>query len=81
MWYVYILRSKKNETIYIGSTDDLKNRVRDHNEGLSIATKAKRPWMLTAYVVVRKKWQAKKLEKYFKKGSGNTILKRRILFQ
>jgi putative endonuclease len=31
-FYVYILASKRNGTLYIGSTDSLINRVREHRE-------------------------------------------------
>ena len=34
MYYVYILASKKNGTIYIGQTSDLKKRVYEHKEGI-----------------------------------------------
>jgi putative endonuclease len=33
-YYVYILASEKNETLYIGVTDDLLRRVSEHREGL-----------------------------------------------
>ena len=32
--YVYIMASRKNGTIYIGSTSDLPKRVFEHREGL-----------------------------------------------
>jgi len=33
MWYVYILQSKKNGKYYIGSTNNLKRRLIEHNSG------------------------------------------------
>ncbi|MFA7262734.1 MAG: GIY-YIG nuclease family protein [Caulobacter sp.] len=33
-FHVYILASKRNGTLYIGSTDDLSRRTWEHREGL-----------------------------------------------
>jgi putative endonuclease len=34
MYYVYIVASKRNGTLYVGVTDDLVRRVWQHKEGL-----------------------------------------------
>jgi len=70
MWYVYIIRSSHSNFVYIGSTNDLKRRLEEHNNGLSISTKAYRPFILEAYIAVRTEKKARELEKYFKTGSG-----------
>ena len=45
-YYVYILRSFKDGTYYVGSTQDLKSRIDRHNQGRTKYTKPKRPWGL-----------------------------------
>ncbi|UCE65644.1 MAG: GIY-YIG nuclease family protein [Candidatus Zixiibacteriota bacterium] len=43
-FYLYVLKSKINERFYIGTTADLDDRVKRHNEGRSKSTKSGRPW-------------------------------------
>ena len=43
---VYIIKSRVDGTYYIGSTQDLSERIERHNQGRSKYTKAKRPWEL-----------------------------------
>jgi len=43
---MYILKSEKTDSYYIGSSQDLENRVEEHNSGKSVSTKGKRPWLL-----------------------------------
>jgi len=43
---VYILRSEKDGSFYIGHTADLEERLKRHNHGKSLYTKAKVPWKL-----------------------------------
>ena len=38
MWYVYILESEKDDKHYIGSSNDLKRRIEEHNKGIVEST-------------------------------------------
>jgi putative endonuclease len=45
-YFVYILESLKDGTYYVGSTQDLDDRIKRHNEGRVNYTKGKKPWKL-----------------------------------
>lgn len=50
MFYVYILKSKNFQNkIYVGSTNNLVNRIKQHNDGENFSTKTYRPWILKYY--------------------------------
>jgi len=76
MWYVYGIKSKVADFLYIGSTYDLDRRLSEHNEGKSQSTKAYAPYEIVAFVAVHTEAKARELEKYFKTGSGKAILKK-----
>jgi putative endonuclease len=78
MWYVYFLELK-NGDVYVGSTDDLRRRVGDHNKGLVISTKLLTPANLRSYVAVETQSRARQLERYFKSGSGKAFAKKRFI--
>ena len=79
MWFVYIIKGVENSFIYIGSTNDLKRRLNEHNEGLTQSTKHDAPFEMDAYIAVKTEGKAKESEKYFKTGSGKAFLKKRFL--
>jgi predicted GIY-YIG superfamily endonuclease len=79
MWHVYVLRSSKRPFLYVGSTNDLMRRLQEHNAGLCISTKAYMPLDCICHISFPQEAQARKLEQYFKTGSGRTMLKKRIL--
>jgi putative endonuclease len=78
MWYVYFLELNNND-VYVGSTDDLRRRVADHNKGLVTSTKPLTPAKLRSYVAVETEQGARSLERYFKSGSGKAFAKKRFL--
>ena len=79
MWYVYILKSKADGKHYLGSTSDLRRRLREHTNGQSQSTTNRRPLELEAYIAVKEESTARDLEKYLKTGSGIATLRKRIL--
>jgi putative endonuclease len=79
MWYVYILWSTIDNKIYVGSTNDLKRRFLQHNNGEVESTKGRRPLIMKAYIAVENKTKAIELEQYLKTGSGRAFLNNHIL--
>jgi len=77
-FYVYILKSKKSKDLYIGYTNDLRKRIKEHNQGLNRSTKPFLPWQLIYYEACLDEKDAKRREKYFKTNQGRRLLKRRL---
>jgi putative endonuclease len=76
-YYVYILRSLKNNDLYVGSTDDIENRLKRHNSGFIKSTKPYRPWELLEYKDYNSRSEAVKNERFFKTGQQKELLKRK----
>jgi putative endonuclease len=49
MFYVYLLISEKDNSHYVGQTDNLVDRLKKHNSGKVLSTKNKTPWKLIKY--------------------------------
>ena len=64
MYYVYVLQSLKDKNYYIGYTNDLKNRIKQHNNGKVKSTKYRTPFKLIYYEASRNRYDALKREKY-----------------
>ncbi len=78
-FYVYIIRSKKDKSLYIGQTNNLSRRIYEHNNGFSVYTKQKLPWDLVWYCVFNNRLQAERFERYLKTGSGRAFVKKRLI--
>lgn len=70
MYYAYILKSKIDGSYYSGSTHDLRQRLRAHNQHSVQSTKTKAPYKIVWYCAFEKKENAIEFEKYLKTGSG-----------
>lgn len=45
-YYMYILKSSKDDKLYFGSTNNLSRRLKEHNAGLVPSTKSRKPFKL-----------------------------------
>lgn len=80
MYYVYVLKSKKDRLNYIGSTNDLRKRLNEHNSGKSYSTMKRRPFEIVYYEAYKSEKDARYREKNLKlRSRAYTQLKRRIL--
>ena len=77
-YYVYILQSFKNQSLYIGYTKDLKRRLEQHNSGTGSFTKKYMPWKLVHYEAYCNEKDVKRREKYLKTSQGSRLLKRML---
>ncbi|MEK7577432.1 MAG: GIY-YIG nuclease family protein [Patescibacteria group bacterium] len=77
-FFTYVLKSKKDHKLYIGSSGDLKTRLQSHNAGKVESTKSRRPFDLIYYEACGSKKKAEERELYFKTGFGRGFLKKRI---
>ena len=79
MLYVYCLISVNDPTLrYIGFTENLRERLADHNTGGTQSTSNGRPWKLQGYVAFDSKSKAVAFERYLKSGSGIAFARKRL---
>ena len=75
MYYVYALKSSRDNRIYVGVTKDINNRVKEHNLGKTKSTKFYRPWVLFYREEFNSRIVAREREKELKSGFGKEYLK------
>jgi len=78
MFYTYILISEKDDKFYVGYTDNLKRRIKQHNDGDVESTKYRRPLKLIYYEVCLNQKDAIHREKYLKTTYGKRYIRNRL---
>ncbi len=79
MFYMYVLKSKKDDSLYIGFAPDLRARFLKHTQGLVMSTKNLRPLSLIYYEAYKSKKDALFREGQLKRfAKSYSMLKRRI---
>ena len=78
-FYVYILQSKiATDRFYTGFTQDLENRLKDHNSGKDPHTSKYRPWLIKTAIAFTNRQKALDFERYLKTQSGRAFAKKRL---
>ncbi|MEK7637389.1 MAG: GIY-YIG nuclease family protein [Patescibacteria group bacterium] len=75
MWHVYFLESEKNGRYYIGTTGNVRKRLREHNTGKSFSTKPYRPWKLVRVERYPTLSEARKRERALKTKKSRKVIK------
>ena len=77
-WFVYALRSLRDNNLYVGISRNPENRVETHNKGKTESTKNRRPLVLIYKESYNSLKEARQKEKYYKSGIGREVLKNLI---
>lgn len=79
MFFVYIIKSKKDNDLYTGSTNNLKKRLDLHNSGKIFSTKHRRPFEIIYFEAYKSEKDARMREMNLKLRSRAFVqLKKRI---
>ena len=79
MFYIYVLKSLKDNKTYVGYTNNFQQRLYKHNSGQVKSTKFRRPLELLFSEEFNTSVEARKRELYWKSGGGRRKLKQLLL--
>jgi putative endonuclease len=77
-YWVYILKSEKDNRYYIGSSSNVDARLKFHNAGLQRSTKNRIPFKLIYSELLPNKTEALKREKQIKSWKGGNAFQKLI---
>ncbi len=80
MNFVYVLLSKKDDQLYIGFSENVLQRLENHNAGKVESTKNRRPFELIYYEFYLERDDALGREKFLKSGSGHRFLRKQLKY-
>ena len=78
MYFVYILKSLRIKRHYVGHTDNLRKRLKQHNAGMTKSTKAYIPWKIIYTEEFKTRTEAIQREKEIKSYKGGIKFKKLI---
>ena len=80
MFWIYVIKSKKNGKFYYGHTENLERRILEHNtkDEKKRFSCVNGPWKLLFSKVFETRVAAVKCEKFLKSGKGREYIKERF---
>jgi putative endonuclease len=76
-FFVYRIQSRKDPNYhYTGFTENIQQRLDDHNDSKVPTTAGRGPWILLSAHAFAEKSKALAFEKYLKSGSGREFARR-----
>lgn len=79
MHYSYIIHSSKLHRFYVGSTQDINKRLKQHNSSIVFATKSGVPWKIVWLGTFVSTKEANNFEQYLKTDSGRAFMYKRLV--
>ena len=78
MQTVYVLKSLKDNNLYIGCTSNLEKRIQEHNNRRVFSTKKRLPLVLIYSENYNDKYEAYRMEGFYKTAKGKRALKNKM---
>ena len=78
MFYAYVISSRKALFLYKGHCEDLSERLKQHNSGMTESIRSYTPFDLVYFEEFLTRNEAIKREKYFKTAAGRRYLKSKL---
>jgi putative endonuclease len=79
MFFTYVIKSIKHDFLYKGHCEDLDERLKQHNAGMTKSIKAYIPFKLVYFEEFQTREEAIKREKYFKSAAGRRFIKLKLV--
>ncbi len=78
MYYLYVLKSEKDNNLYVGCTSNLGKRLKEHTYGYVRSTKSRLPMKLIFKEEFNDKYEAYFTERFYKTVKGKKALLEKI---
>lgn len=78
MYYIYVIRSLKDKGFYVGKTQNIRQRIKEHNKGRIPSTKDRKPFKFIYCEASNDPRDTDHREKYLKTAWGKRYLNHRL---